>query len=267
MKTVLVVDSVGDVRGAIEGAAGAAGWAVARGVGRDVDAVVLATDAAGMGQALQGAASARQAGAAVVLVASIDRADWGRTFESAEMLGVDAMFGRPVDAGAVFRRLNGIVAARASAQKPASFDMTVILDRAIANEESAAAFYRRAADRVSDAVTRDALTELMRDEFEHKVLIEEFRSGTRALPVGTTSGGSLAESLGTPDFTPDMSPTDAFLLAARKEKSAVEFYENWAGLYPESPERELLLRLAEVERRHKAKVEAMFTNAAFPEAW
>ena len=32
-------------------------------------------------------------------------------------------------------------------------------------------------------------------------------------------------------------------------------------------ERDLLKRLAEVERRHKAWVEAMFTNAAFPESW
>ena len=64
-----------------------------------------------------------------------------------------------------------------------------------------------------------------------------------------------------------MSPADAFLLAANKEKLAVEMYENWAKLYPEGAERELLLQLAEVERAHKAKVEAMFTNAAFPEAW
>jgi rubrerythrin len=47
----------------------------------------------------------------------------------------------------------------------------------------------------------------------------------------------------------------------------MEFYENWAALYPQGRERELLLQLAEVERRHKAHVEAMFTNAAFPEVW
>ena len=38
-------------------------------------------------------------------------------------------------------------------------------------------------------------------------------------------------------------------------------------MYPEGPERELLKRLAEVERRHKAWVEGMFTNASFPERW
>lgn len=146
-------------------------------------------------------------------------------------------------------------------------DMGVILRRAIANEESAAAFYRQAAERLSDPVTREAIEGLMRDEIEHKRLLEEFRSGARPLPEGSTSGGSLVEFLGTPDFTADMSPADAFLLAAKKEKLAVEFYENWARLYPGGPERDLLLSLAEVERRHKVKVEDLFTNAAFPEAW
>ena len=67
--------------------------------------------------------------------------------------------------------------------------------------------------------------------------------------------------------TTEMSPADAFLLAAKKEKLAVQFYETWSRLYPEGPERSLLLSLAEIERRHKTKVEELFTNAAFPEAW
>ena len=159
------------------------------------------------------------------------------------------------------------MAARAENESPTSPEMAVILTRAIAIEDASAAFYRQAAARVSDPVTREALEGLMRDEIEHKQLIEEFKSGARPLPEGTTSGGSLLECLTAPDFTADMSPPDAFLLAAKKEKLAVEFYENWASLYPEGAERDLLLRLAEIERRHKAKVEDLFTNAAFPEAW
>ena len=150
---------------------------------------------------------------------------------------------------------------------PIDGEMTGIVARAIANEESSAAFYRQSASRVSDPVTRDALEGLMRDEIDHKRILEEFKSGARPLPAGDTSGGSLVECLGSPDFTADLSPADAFLLAAKKEKLAVEFYENWARLYAGGPERELLLKLAEVERRHKTKVEDLFTNTAFPEAW
>jgi len=147
-------------------------------------------------------------------------------------------------------------------------EFEVILARAIANEESAAAFYRQAAARIADPVTKDVLEELMRDEVEHRRLLLAFRRGERPLPAGPANvGAGLVEYLGAPDFTPEMSPAEAFLLAARKEQLAVEFYERWAALYPAGPERELLLGLAGVERRHREKVENLYTNAAFPEAW
>ncbi len=207
-------------------------------------------------------------GVPVVLVADLDRSGWDRTFGSAEALEVDALFDSPVDAAGVGPAAAGHIWPRArpcaGRTRPR---MASILDRAIASEEASEAFYRQAAGSVSDAGTREALEGLMRDEAEHKRLIEEFKSGARPLPEGTTSGGSLVETMGTPGFSEDMTPADAFLLAARKEKLAVELYENWAKLYPEGEERDLLLRLAEIERRHKVRVEAMFSNAAFPERW
>ena len=87
----------------------------------------------------------------------------------------------------------------------------------------------------------------------------------RPLPEGTTQTATLVEAFGTPPFGTGISAADAFLLAANKERLAMEFYANWAKLYPEGEQRQLLLHLSEVERGHKARVEAMFTNAAFPE--
>ena len=81
-------------------------------------------------------------------------------------------------APALIRRLAGILAARDDVrQTAAAADMSSILERAIANEEAAAAFYRRAAQGVSNPDTRKVLESLMRDEEEHKRIIEEFRSG------------------------------------------------------------------------------------------
>ena len=273
MTKILVIDTVGDCREALQEALLAAGFEVAatqdpaKAATAEADAIVLATDAAGLGRSLKSVQPARCGGAATVLVTDLDRSGWDRTFGTPEALEVDAIFDKPVNGAAVARRLEGILAARAEVKQADVSEMSAILDRAIANEEAAAAFYRQAAAGVADAGTRDALEGLMRDEEEHKQLIEDFRSGARPLPEGMTSGGSLVESFGTPAFSADLSPADAFLLAAKKEKLAVEFYENWAKLYPAGPERELLERLAEIERRHKTKVEAMFTNAAFPEAW
>lgn len=111
------------------------------------------------------------------------------------------------------------------------------------------------------------LQALAEAEGEHRRLLEGFREGRRPLPEGSAQVGSLMESSGAPPFSATMSPADAFLLAANKERRAVQRYDGWASLYQVGPERELLLRLAEMERQHLARVEAMLSNAAFPEAW
>jgi len=276
MAAILIVDTVGESFEAVSAALTDGGWDVAAGEAAtfgsaSADAIVLATDAAGFTaaqQQLQLARGSGPLGIPVLLVIDLDRSGWDRTFGSAEALNVEALLDKPVDAAALVSRLTALLAARDAARAGAPDEqLGSIIDRAVANEEAAAAFYRRAAESVSDPVSQEALESLMRDEEEHKRLLEEFRSGDRTLPEGHTDTGAIVESFGVPDFTETISPADAFLLAANKEKLAVDMYENWAKLYPAGPERELLEGLAEVERRHKAKVEAMFTNAAFPEAW
>jgi rubrerythrin len=206
--------------------------------------------------------------APILLVTDLDRSGWDRTFAAPEALDVDALFDTPVDPEALARRLRGILQARAAAAPSAGGPaMPGIIERAVANEEASEAFYRRAAASVTHAETRETLQALAQEERDHKRLLEQFRSGTASLPTGHVQAASLVESFATPEITPEMTPADAFLLAARKEKLAAEFYENWAALYPEGRERALLLQLAEVERRHKAHVEDLFTNAAFPEVW
>jgi rubrerythrin len=231
------------------------------------DAVVLIARSGRLASALRDARRAWP-DAPIVLVTDLDRSGWDRTFAAPEALDVDALFDLPADPDALVRRLRGILQARAAA-KPAARgpEMPGLIERAIANEEISEAFYRRAARSVARPETKETLQALAVEENEHKRLLQQFRSGAASLPSDHVQVASLVESLGAPEITPDMTPADAFLLAARKEKLAMEFYENWAALYPEGRERALLLQLAEVERRHKARVEALFTNAAFPEVW
>ena len=275
MKRILLVDMLGDVRACLERPLSDAGWDVV--VADDAaacrttaaEAIVLATDTAGLARAQTYVEAVREKSTApVILIVNLDRSGWDRTLEAPESLNVDALFDRPVDAPALIRRLAGILAARDDVRQTAAApDMSSILERAIANEEAAAAFYRRAAQGVSNPDTRKVLESLMRDEEEHKRIIEEFRSGARPLPEGTAQSATLVEAFGTPPFGTGISAADAFLLAANKERLAMEFYANWANLYPKGEQRQLLLHLSEVERNHKARVEAMFTNATFPEVW
>jgi rubrerythrin len=274
MGKIAIVDTVGDSRETLQQALEAAGWEVVIEDGVhccdvSVEAIVLATDAAGLATAHHQVETLRETrGTPVILVTEMDRSGWDRTFEAPQGLAVDALLDKPVDVHALLRRLKGILQARQDAQGARETpEMDSILDRAIADEEAAEDFYRRAAELVEAPETKEALESLARDEREHKELLQEFRSGARPLPEGESPAGALVEAMGTPEFTTDMAPADAFLLAANKERLAVEMYENWARLYPSGPEHEVLLKLAEVERRHKAHVEAMFSDAAFPEAW
>ena len=276
---ILIIDAIGSVAGPLSEALKAEGWTSQtcaslkkrpKGAA-GCDGILLAVQAGELAAMLPGAVRfARKTGAPLLLATNLDRSGWDRTFESADALEVDALFDLPVEPAAVVRRLKGIAEARGPAEgrgaqkTPAGAS---IIARAVANEEAAQAFYARAAKSVTRQDTRETLEALARDEKEHKRLLTEFKKGRGALPSEPAAGGAVLESMGVPDFSPDMIPADAFLLAARKEKLAADFYENWAAMYPEGPERDLLKRLAEVERRHKAWVEGMFTNASFPERW
>jgi rubrerythrin len=276
MSTITVIDADGGVHQTLSSALEAAGWqtsCVARVADAPpADAIIVAAQpgnpAAALADVMALRAKPESADAPLVLVANLERTGWDRTFESEGAFQVDAMFDMPVDADAVVRRLQGIFAAREEVEPLKNHpEFDKIIARAVANEEAAEAFYNKAAELVTDDTTRQGLLSLANDERDHKQLLLEFEAGGRSLPSGEIKAGAMVEALGAPDMTTELTPADAFLLAARKEKMAVEFYENWAALYGPGPERELLSGLAEVERRHKAHVEEMFCNAAFPEAW
>jgi len=275
MATILVVDTVGESRQAIEQALRGAGWEVS--ILDDpmdcctapADAIVVASDGPGLARVEQGIALVReQSDTPVVLITDLDRSGWDRTIAAAGGLNVDAVLDIPVNARALIARLQGILGAREDArQLVASSGMQALLERAIASEEASMEFYRKAAERVSSPEVRDVLELLAKDEQEHRRAIEDFRDGRRSLPSGSPVTWSMVEAFGTPQFSADMLPADAFLLAANKERLSMQMYKSWAALYGDGPERELLLRLADMERQHLAHVESMFSNAAFPEVW
>jgi len=268
MTTIWIVDREGTTAGRCAHALQAEGWQVRvsadpTAVDQTASAVVLAGD---LGWVPRMKDRAELAAVPVVLVTSLDRSGWDRTFQDEAAFSVDALLDLPVDAEALVKRLHGIFAARVEAgPEPPQGDFREIIQRAIASEEAAEKFYAGAAAASRVTGTREVLTTLAAEEREHKQMLLGFLEGTRSLPTARTAPTSVMETFGTPELTPELSPPDAFLLAARKEKLAVDFYTNWAALYPEGPERTLLLQLAEVERRHKQRVEEMFVNASFPE--
>jgi rubrerythrin len=275
MNTVLIID-VGNVAGkALSAALVARGFRVemspgpdkAKTAARKADAIILAAPLGELASALPAAAKLRGGRPVpLVLATAFERTGWDEVFGAKEAFDVDALLVLPVDAEAAVDRIEGLLRSRASSRR-ASVDMNMILEQAIANEEASEAFYCRASGAVASKEAKDVLDALAADERGHKKLLLDFRSGRRPLPSSPDAPAQLADSLGVPDIAADLAPADAFLVAARKEKLAARFYEDWAKLYPPGPERELLAKLADMERAHQVRVEGIFTNAAFPESW
>ncbi|MBI5586530.1 MAG: ferritin family protein [Deltaproteobacteria bacterium] len=143
-----------------------------------------------------------------------------------------------------------------------------ILKQAIAFEELSYSFYMRLKDAVLDAMTKDSLEYLAREEVQHKDFLQKYLEGAlpgKALGLTEVHDGKIVEFFHTPAAAPDLPSKDAFLIAADKEKKSHEFYLKLADLHPEGEIKDLLRKLAQEELAHKEKMEYLYVNAAFPQ--
>jgi rubrerythrin len=144
-----------------------------------------------------------------------------------------------------------------------------ILEFAIEKEEAARRFYLGLAGRVSDASTQDNLRYLAAEEAKHKEFLEKYLRGEipeGALRLTEVVDYRILEHLEEePAVSESLSPEEAFLLAAKRERAACDLYEGLSRLHPQGPVRDLLKKMAGEESRHKEKVEYLYANTAFPQ--
>jgi rubrerythrin len=75
----------------------------------------------------------------------------------------------------------------------------------------------------------------------------------------------IAEYQEEPEIKNDMKSEDVYLVASHREFRSHKFYSELAGLHPDSEVKELLLKMANEELKHKEKMEYLYTNTAFPQ--
>jgi rubrerythrin len=143
-----------------------------------------------------------------------------------------------------------------------------VLEMAIAQEVAANRMYKDLAARAQDQAAKEALEFLATEELQHKEFLEAYQRGE--IPAGALAAhevidAHVAETLGTPTWSPKSKPEDAFLMAAGQERLAHEFYRRLAEIHPDGEVRELLFGLAQEELAHKEKVEYLYANTAFPQ--
>ena len=147
-------------------------------------------------------------------------------------------------------------------------EMLTLIDRAIQREIEACDFYLGLRDKVSDPAARDTLAFLAEEEKRHRAFLEDYKTGrvgADALRLAQVVDYRIAEHLEKPDPQKDLESKDVYLVAAHREQSAYLFYSELAALHADGPVKEMLLRMANEEKRHKEKVEYLYTNTAFPQ--
>ncbi len=147
-------------------------------------------------------------------------------------------------------------------------DFAAIIDLAIAKEEEAYNFYMELMRTVGTKETEDALQYIAAEEKKHREFLVNYRDrgyGDEGVKLNTVVDYKIAEHLEAPEPKPGMEGKDVYLLAAHREKNAHEFYRSLAAVHPEGQVRNLLLKMAEEELKHKEKMEYFYTNAAFPQ--
>jgi rubrerythrin len=147
-------------------------------------------------------------------------------------------------------------------------DIKSILDAAIVREEEAFAFYSRASERMTNRTVKEIFDQLGKDELCHKTFLQACLKDTQlAAKLPTPADYKVAEATAEPTLSIDMKPADALALAMKKEQHAVDFYQGLAKVASDATFRAMFENLARMELGHKTRLENMFVDIGYPEAF
>jgi rubrerythrin len=141
-----------------------------------------------------------------------------------------------------------------------------LIELAIVNEQEAYDSYMDLCKLVDDRTAKDTLMFLAEEEKQHKAYLLKYRDGSfreNSLPLNAPVDYKIAETTHKPEPRKDITTNEVFLIAANKELDASQFYKRLAEIHPEGNVRDMLLRMADQELKHKEKVEYLYANTAF----
>lgn len=143
-----------------------------------------------------------------------------------------------------------------------------IISQAIGEEVAAFEFYNAVSEKTKDKNMKDLFKELAAEESKHKRTLEGFMAmPPEKFHFAPSKDYKVADSLPTPALTVEMKPIDGLVIAIKKELQAMQMYTQLAGACTDEGQKKVFLELASMERQHKARLEDIYTNMAFPEVW
>ena len=147
-------------------------------------------------------------------------------------------------------------------------DAKTILSHAIDREVESYNFYRNVSDKVRDPALKKLFNELAGDETKHRQFLESFLSRDASkFHFDPKADYKVGDGLATPVLSVDLKPVDGLVLAIKKELEAMQMYTQLSKKSTDIEQQLLFSQLANMESSHKARLEDLYTEMAFPEAW
>lgn len=143
-----------------------------------------------------------------------------------------------------------------------------VIATAISREEEAYFFYMDLHEQAEDEDVRDTLEWMAGEEKKHRKFLVGYRDGgygADALRMTAVVEYKIAEYLEEPESEGEIDSTKAYLIAAHREARSHLFYTEMANLHPHGETKQVLLKMANEELKHKEKMEYLYANTAFPQ--
>jgi rubrerythrin len=142
-----------------------------------------------------------------------------------------------------------------------------VLQFAYEKEVEAEKFYRDWSHRVGTDEIREVLEEFAEEEKRHQIFIKEIMTagGPAPAPGGAVADLRISDYLVEVVPGPEMGYQETLILAMQKEKAAFRLYSDLASKAESSETKNLFLRLAQEEAKHKLRFELIYDEEILKE--
>ncbi|QSV46491.1 ferritin family protein [Geobacter benzoatilyticus] len=141
-----------------------------------------------------------------------------------------------------------------------------IIKFAVQREENAYQLYKTAAQKATSISARKMFEEMAEEEAGHKVAFEKLdMGGAEKYTIADRPDMKIAEYMTELPFREDMSYPEILRYAMKTEENAYKLYTAASELTDDPKFKRMLLVLADIEKGHKLKIEAVYDERVLTE--
>lgn len=146
--------------------------------------------------------------------------------------------------------------------------LSEVIDLAIQREEEAFDFYMDIISKLEDPSIKGTIEFIANEEKKHKAFLVNYRKGDYgpdALRMSDVVDYKISQYLEEPEITKETKREDIYLIASHRELRSHQFYTEMANMHEATNIKDMLLKMANEELKHKEKMEYLYANTAFPQ--